>query len=56
MIKSKQTKKNSGILSQRLAELRRATLIASTGASIRLAGSEVTNEEVEQISKSSGQK
>lgn len=39
-----------------LAELKRATLIASTGASVRLAGSEVTDEEVEQISKSSGQK
>ena len=53
-------KKNPGISPERLAELQRATLIASTGASVRLAGSKVTNEQVEQIlnviSKSSEQK
>ena len=42
-------KKILGISSERLAELRRATLIASTGSSLRLAGSKVTNERVEQI-------
>lgn len=36
--------------------LRRATLIASAGASTRLAGSKLSDEQVEQISKSSGQK
>jgi GrpB-like predicted nucleotidyltransferase (UPF0157 family) len=40
----------------KLVDIQRATLIASTGASTRLAGSELSNEEVEQISKSSGQK
>jgi len=53
-------KKNLGISPERLAELQRATLITSTGASVRLAGSKVTNEQVEQIlnaiSKSSEQK
>ncbi len=37
-------------------ELRRATLIASAGASTRLAGSKLSDKEVERISKSSGQK
>ena len=41
-------------------ELQRDTLIASTGSSLRLSGSEVTNEQVEQIlneiSKPSGRK
>lgn len=46
---------------ERLTELRRKTLIESTGSSLRLSGSKVTNEQVEQIlnamtSKSSGQK
>ncbi len=49
MTKPKYTKKNLGISPERLAELRRATLIASTGSSLRLSGSKVTNEEVEQI-------
>ena len=56
----KRTKKQSGISLKRLAELRRATLIISTGASMRLVGSKVTNEEVDQIlntiSKPYGQK
>ena len=56
MTKPKNTKKNIGISQERLVELRRATLIASTGASTRLAGSTLSDEEVEQISKSSGQK
>lgn len=60
MTKPKRTKKNFGISSERLTEFRRATLIASTGASLRLSGSKVTNEQVEQIldvlSKSSEQK
>ena len=51
MKKSKQIKNNMGISPERLAELRRATLITSTGASVRLAGSKVTNKEVEQIMK-----
>ena len=49
MTKSKQIKKQLGISPERLAELQRATLIASTGASVRLAGPKVTNKEVEQI-------
>jgi len=49
MIKSKVTKKNLGISPERLAELRRKTLIESTGSSLRLSGSKVTNEQVEQI-------
>jgi hypothetical protein len=60
MTKPKYTKKNAGISSERLTKLRRAALIASTGSSLRLSGSKVTNEEVEQIlnkvSKSSEQK
>jgi len=60
MTKPKHPKKNIGISPERLAELRRATLIASTGSSLRLSGSKVTNEQVEQIlnaiSKSSVQK
>lgn len=39
-----------------LIKLRRATIVASAGASTRLAGSKLSDEEVEQISKSSGQK
>ena len=60
MKKLKRTKKNIGISPERLAELRRATLIASTGSSLRLSGSKVTNEQVWQIlnaiSKPSGRK
>lgn len=60
MIKSKSSEKNIGISPERLGELRRATLIASKGSSLRLSGSKVTNEQVEQIlngiSKPSGQK
>jgi len=49
MTKFKPNKKNLGISPERLAELQRATLIASTGSSLRLSGSQVTNEQVEQI-------
>jgi len=49
MTKAKITKRNTGISPERLAELRRATLIASTGSSLLISGSKVTNEEVEQI-------
>lgn len=45
----KSTKKYSDISSERLAELKRATLIASTGSSLRISGSKVTNRQVEQI-------
>lgn len=49
MKKSKRTKQNLNISLKRLAELRRATLIASTGSSIRLAGSKVADEQIAQI-------
>ena len=51
MTKSKAIKKNLSTSLERLEELRRATLIASTGSSLRLSGSKVTNEQVEQIIK-----
>ena len=60
MTKSKQIKKYLSISPERLPELQRATIIASTGASVRLTGSKVTDKEVERIvnvfSKPSGQK
>lgn len=60
MIKQKTTKKQSIISPERLAELQRATIIVSTGSSLRLSGSKVTDEQVEQIlnelSRPSGQK
>jgi len=60
MTKFKRMEKNLGISPERLVELRRKTLIESTGSSLRLSGSKVTNEQVEQIldaiSKPSGQK
>ncbi len=49
MKKSKHIKKNLGISPERLAELHRATLIASAGASTRLAGSKLSDKEVEQV-------
>ena len=49
MTKTKRAKKKIGISPERLAELQRATLITSIGASTRLAGSKVTDKEVEQI-------
>jgi len=61
MTKLKTIKKNVGISPERLAELRRKTHIESTGSSLRLSGSKVNNEQIEQIlnamtSKSSEQK
>jgi len=49
MAKLKSTKSNLGISPERLAELQRATLMASTGASTRLAGSKLSDREVEQV-------
>jgi len=49
MKKLKRTKKNTGISPERLAELRRATLIASAGASTRLEGSKLSDKEVEKV-------
>ena len=49
MTKSKHKKKNIDILPKRLAELRRATIIASAGASTRLEGSKLSDKEVEQV-------
>ena len=49
MTKAKITKKNTGISQEHLAKLQRITLIASAGSSLRLSGSKVTNEQVEQI-------
>ena len=42
-------KKNPGIYPERLAELQRATFIASTGSSLRFSGSKVINEQVTSI-------
>lgn len=47
MTKSKNIKKQISISPKRLAEFRRATLIASTGSSLHLSGSKVTDEQVE---------
>ena len=49
MAKSKQIKKNLSISPERLAELRRATFIASAGSSTRLEGSKLSDKEVEQV-------
>lgn len=49
MTKLKQIKKQIGISPDRLAELRRATLIASAGSSTRLEGSRLSDKQVEQI-------
>ncbi len=49
MTKSNQTKKHFDISPERLAELRRTTLITSTGAPTRLAGSKLSNKEVGQV-------
>jgi hypothetical protein len=46
---TKQNKKHLSISSERLAKLRRASLIASTGASTRLEGSKLSDKEVEQV-------
>jgi len=49
MAKPKHTKKNIGISRDRLAELQRVTLIASTGSSTRLEGSKLSDKDVEQV-------
>ncbi len=49
MSKIKHIKKYPGISPERLAELRRATLIASAGASTRLEGSKLSDREVERM-------
>jgi len=49
MTKQKHIKKSSSISPERLMELQRATLIASTGSSLRLSGSKITNIDVERI-------
>ena len=49
MTKPKNIKKHIGISLERLTELRRATLIASAGASTRLAGSKLSDKEVERV-------
>ena len=49
MTRQKQIKKNLGISPERLAELRRATLIASAGSSTRLEGSKLSDKEVEKV-------
>jgi len=49
MTKPEHAKKKLSISPERLAELRRATLIESTGSSLRLSGSKATNKEVGQI-------
>ncbi len=49
MTKLKNTKNYIGISPERLAELRHTTLVASTGSSLRLSGSKVTNKQVERI-------
>lgn len=60
MTKPKTNKKNIGVSPERLTELRRGTLIDSAGASTRLAGSKLSDKQVEQIlnkiSKPSGRK
>ena len=45
----KHTQEHIGISPERLEELRRATRIASTGASTRLAGSKLSDKEVERV-------
>lgn len=49
MTQSKRTKKNANISPERLAEPRRATIIASAGASTRLEGSKLSDKEVERV-------
>ncbi len=45
----KRTKRNLGISLKHPAELRHATLIASTGASTRLEGSKLSDKGVERV-------
>ena len=45
----KQTKKQFGVSPERLAELRRATPVASAGSSTRLEDSELSDKDVERV-------
>ena len=49
MTKSKQTKRKFGGSPESLAELKRATLIASAGSSTRLEGSKLSDKDVERV-------
>lgn len=49
MTKTGHIKKQLGISSQRLVEIRRATLIVSAGAPTRLEGSKLSDKEVEGV-------
>jgi hypothetical protein len=49
MTDQKPNKRYANTSPERLAKLRRATLIASAGASARLEGSKLSNKQVEQI-------
>lgn len=49
MTKSKNIKKQISLSSEQLAKLRRATLIASAGASTRLEGSKLSDKKVERV-------
>ncbi len=49
MTKPKRIKKRVGISLERLVQLRRATLIASAGASTRLEGSKLSDKKVERV-------
>jgi hypothetical protein len=49
MKKLKSIKNQTSISKKRLAELRRATLIASAGASTRLEGSKLSDKKVEKV-------
>lgn len=49
MTNPKLMKENIGISPERLAESHRARLIASTGSSTRLAGSKLSDKEVEEV-------
>ncbi|MDP2668771.1 MAG: hypothetical protein Q8P07_02985 [bacterium] len=49
MTKPRHAKKQPTLSPEHLAELRRATLVASTGASTRLEGSKLSDKEVERI-------
>ena len=49
MKNSKHAKKNLGISPERLAELRRAVLVASAGSSTRLEGSKLSDKQVEEV-------
>ena len=48
-MKKPRHKKNIGISPERLAELRRTTLIASAGSSTRLEGSKLSDKDVERV-------